>query len=176
MSQSVPIFYIINYTSWEVILEQKVGVQLQWCASVKSLTSAWHVAEKLATPTQKFFVDLWLEQVFVCDAVCRGSTLHTVVQQSINFVNLILNSEHQCYCWLCCRIVWFPVTVGVIVYAGRVWAGSVQEDVGVETMGTSGGRASCQPMEMAHLNRAVCSCHTVCVCSIPLLLLKFCTN
>lgn len=38
------------------------------------------------------------------------------------------------------------------VYVGRVWVGSVQEDVDLETMGTADRGASCQPMEMAHLS------------------------
>lgn len=42
-----------------------------------------------------------------------------------------------------------------VLSAGGVWAGSLQEDVRVETMGAPGGGAPSQPVEMAHLNRTL---------------------
>lgn len=48
--------------------------------------------------------------------------------------------------------------------AGGVWAGSVQEDVGVETMGTASRGASYQPVEMAYLNTSVYTAMSYCVC------------
>lgn len=54
--------------------------------------------------------------------------------------------------------------VGAFLSAGGVWAASVQEDVGVEAMGATGGGASSQPVEMAHLNTYMYSLIVVHVC------------
>lgn len=62
-----------------------------------------------------------------------------------------------------------------VLCAGGVRAVSVQEDVGMETMGAAGRGASFQPVEMACLKTPVYTAHTVCVIHTSALV-KYCIN
>lgn len=133
----------------------------------------------------------------IMDLVCFDPSINRRVKHEIRWVLESFRSRIVSVWRSAGNIVFFPVVksmimncgvdgvISVVEYcvcvlcAGGVWAGSVQEDVGVETMGAAGGGASSQPVEMAHLNTPVYMlilCVCVCVRSIPLLLMKHCTN